>query len=297
MPVIDPITEQTPMVLVVAWRTGRLVHGRRVKIAGDVRARFVEYAANAAATLEATGGRDYDPDDEQDDAPYVRALRDEAWDVELLTELLHGANLDAATTDDLRRRFVCYALVVGPSEKPTLFVRKANPVTLGTKPLVGRFFDGAISEVQEPLLAFDPSFDVIVTADMVYALNQKRFELLFKDSDAVLARADEWVNELAEALPLDAGSVDHLTQIVKKNSFTRRKLVSVIKRPYLQTLTVATLREKIREHGLDDKELLPGGKLAFTDENTQSLLWVLNQDIYSGDFSGETFAAGSKRRI
>jgi hypothetical protein len=297
MPAVEQITSTTPMTLVVAWRTGTHVHARRIKIAGAVHAAFVEYANAAAQTMNEPGGRDYDPDDEQDDAPYVRATRGDAWDMELLSELAQGVNLDEASNDDLKHRFVCYALTVGPSESPTLYVRKTSPLSLGTKPLVARFLDGAVSEISEPLFAFDSVFDVIITAETVYALNQKRFEALFKDSDAVLARADEWVQQLSSAFPLADGSAGFLTDTVKRNSIFRRKLTSILKREYLQTLTVDVLREKIREHGLDDEALLVDDKLSFTAETARELFWVLNQDIYSGDFSGETFAAGSKRRI
>lgn len=296
MALLPPITTGTPMTLVVAWRSG-LVHGRRIQIAGDVHAAFLEYANAAAAVLDVDGSRAYDPDDDQDDAPYVHTNRDEAWDLKLLAELSKGVNLDEATTDDLKRHFACYALVVGPTETPTLFVRKTSPVSLATKSLVSRFLDGAVSRVQEPLLAFDSSFDVIVTADTVYALNQQRFEGLFRDSDAVLARAGDWVENLGEVLPFADGSADFLTGAVKRNSSFRRKLTSILGRPYLHDLTVDLVREKIQAHGLDEDVLLPGGELAFTSDSTRHLLWILNQDIYSGDFSGETFAAGTKRKI
>ena len=268
-----------------------------MKIGGDVHAAFVDYANDAAAVLDELGSRAYDPDDDQDDAPYLHASRDEAWDVALLDELLRGANLPEVDRDDLKRAFACYALAVGGSESPTLYIRKMSPVQLATKPLIGRFLDGAVTEISEPLLAFDKTFDVIITAESLYALHQKRFEGLFKDSDAVLARAEEWVHALDDRLPLASGSADYLTEVVKRNSVVRRKLTSVLKRPYLSSLTEEMLREKMRSHGFDEAALLDDGKLTFTADTTRELLWLLNQDVYSGDFSGETFAAGSKRRI
>lgn len=298
MAVADIVDKNTPMTLVVAWRTGKKAHGRRIDIAGDVLEAFIDAVNDARAAVNEPNGRDYDPDDEQDDAPYVHAARDEAWDLALLNELLRGRNLNEADATDLKQRFACYALVVGPSESPTLYVRKMNPVALATKPIIGRFFNHAVSRVEEPLLAFDASFDVVVTSDALYALNQKRFEGLFRESDAVLARAGEWVGELDQVLPLAEGSVDYLTDAVKRNSVTRRKLTSILKRPYFAALTEDVVREKIEAHGFNVDAIFPEGKLNFIDEtSTRELMWILNQDVYSGDFTGETFAAGSKRRL
>jgi len=39
------------------------------------------------------------------------------------------------------------------------------------------------------------------------------------------------------------------------------------------------------------------GRLDFTEETIQDLVRFLNEDLFSGDFSGERFAASGKQRL
>ncbi len=48
----------------------------------------------------------------------------------------------------------------------------------------------------QPILAFDSTFDVILLGNSVWIVNQANFEDLFKESEAVLARTSEWVDQL-----------------------------------------------------------------------------------------------------
>jgi len=283
-------------VLVVAWRVGRNVVARKVKIGGPVEEALSQYATDAAAVVEASEGRQYDPDEDQEELGYVFSSRAEAWDTALLEELWKGDALPNLEPEELGKTFVCYAALVGSGPSTALYIRKSNPISLATKSLVAGYIGGALTKVENRVFAFDSNFDVIVTADRLFALNKLRFELLFKDSAAVIAKAPEWVDEMASLLPMSPESKANLESNLKTSSLLRRKITSILSREYARALTVDTIRSKMELHGLEVERLMPDGELLFSPENTRELVRLLNQDLFRGDFSDEEFAAGSKQR-
>ena len=76
----------------------------------------------------------------------------------------------------------------------------------------------------------------------------------------------------------------------------RRKVQSILQSQYLVHLTPQVLREKIRLHGLDPYKLLRDGQLVIDKETEHDVLLLLNEDLWTGDFSGEQYAAARKSR-
>lgn len=282
----------------VAWRTGHRAHGRTIKAGGDVMALLQRYAETALDKVRTADGRRYDPNDEQDDeCPYLEADREELLDTSLLSEILQAASLQQATDDDLlKRSLALYALVCGDDpDRPTAFVRKRNPVQLAKKSLVA-VFDGTLTRVEKPLLAFDQQYDLIIRPDRIYILNQKNFEGLFKESDAVLAKTGEWAEELGQALPLSEQSEQWVAKRLRETSVMRRRVQSILKSSYLRQLTPNALRLKMKERGLDPRLLMDEDGLIINKETERDILLLLNEDLWTGDFSGEQYAASRKAR-
>jgi hypothetical protein len=293
----EPSQAVESLTLVIMWRTGPRTHARTVKIGGSVSAKLRDYAGKVSEGVADNAGLTYDPDQILEDAHHSIAPRGEAWDTELLTEIEKGSSLENAVAADFRRSLLGYALVVSTPGAQTIYVRKSNPVVLARKPFVAQLVDDTLSKIDKVLFAFDEWFDVVITSDQIVVLNQKNFELLFKESEAVLAKAPEWVAQLAAVLPFTPGSREVFADSLKTNSFYRQKLHSILRRPYVSELTPELLRERMSNHGLDVERLMPNGELNFTPENTKELLRLLNEDYFQGDFSHERFAASAKQRI
>ncbi|GAA4502339.1 hypothetical protein GCM10023191_053740 [Actinoallomurus oryzae] len=287
-----------PATLVIAWRLGRNAHGRAIKAGGDVMSSLRRYASVALDKVRSAEGRRYDPNDEQDEeCAYLETEREELLDTALLEKILQGASLQQATDDDLRKRSLAlYALVVGDDpNRLTAFVRKGNPVQLAKKNLV-TVFDQTLVRIERPLLAFDQFYDVIIYPNKVYVLNQKNFEALFKESEAVLAKTSEWASSLSQALPLSDQSVEWVAKRLRETSVMRRRVQSILKSDYLRHLTPDTLRAKMQERGLDPQELIEDGNLVINKETEKDVLLLLNEDLWTGDFSGEQYAASRKAK-
>lgn len=56
------------------------------------------------------------------------------------------------------------------------------------------------------------------------------------------------------------------------------------------------LRAKMQQYELDPDELMPNGSLVINKDTEQRVLQLLNEDLWSGDFSGTQYAATRKSR-
>jgi hypothetical protein len=285
--------------LVVAWRSGRIAVCRVVKAGGDVIGSLRAYAKSSLRLAQEGQGRQYNPDDIQEiEDTYLSANQEELLDTALLAQIKRGASLPQVTPDELSKKtLTLYALLIGnDSDSRLIFIRKGNPVKLATKGLVA-IFDRTLTRVTDPILAFDPAFDLILYLNEALIFNQSNFEALFKESEAVLAQTAKWVDELGEILPIAAGGKEYLAGRLRKNSVMRRKVQSILRSSYLPMLTPHILVKSMAVHGLDPSKLLLDGELVFTKETETDMLLLLNEDLWTGDFSGDQYAAARKERI
>lgn len=298
MSAVQQIDVNGAATLIVAWRTGRSAHGAVLKAGGAIMAALRDYAHDCLETISAGEGPPYNPDYEQDDdTPFLTANQDELLDTALLAQIRLGSSLPLVTPDDLRQRTLAlYALLLGDDpDSRAIFVRKANPVKLASKSVIG-IFDDTLTRVTQPILAFDDSFDLVVHGPDIWILSQRNFELLFKESEAVLARTGEWADELGRILPIPSEGTERLAARLRESSLLRRKVQSILRSPYLSSVTPGTLRKKMDAHGMDPDRLMEGDTIVFTRETEKDLLLLLNEDLWTGDFSGDHYAAARKTR-
>ena len=246
------------------------------------------FATDALEFIEDSPGAVYDPGAEQDeDDGFLRASTDELLDTALLAEVRKGHSLDPVTTDDLRRSIALYALAVGEDpEKLTIFVRRRTPVQLARKGIVATLVDQSLTKVKDALFAFDREFDFIIYPDHVHILHQKNFEALFKESEAVLAKTAEWVAQLKDAVPMSAISAERLSSRIRSNSLMRRRVQTILRSDYLQDLTPEILRAKMVLRGMEPEEMMDEDGIVLNEKTEKDVLELLNEGIWTGDFSG-----------
>jgi hypothetical protein len=225
------------------------------------------------------------------------ASREEAFDTALLETLSAGGSHETAHDEDLNRRLICWALVLGAGIDQTIYVHRHSPITLAKKPLLAGLFDDSLTAITDKVFGFDGHFDLVITADQLFILDQGDFEALFKESEAVLARAGEWATSITSQLPVTTGSAEILEDLLRRNSVVRRKVTSILRRPYFAALDATTVRTKLQEHGLDTDLYMPNGELNFTADTAVALVRFLNEDLFQGDFSNDPFAASGKQRL
>lgn len=77
----------------------------------------------------------------------------------------------------------------------------------------------------------------------------------------------------------------------------RRKVQSILRSDYLPRLSPDVLIKSMQEHHLDPSRLLASGELVFNRETEVDMLYLLNEDLWTGDLSGDQYAAARKERI
>ena len=195
------------------------------------------------------------------------------------------------------KNLFCYVVRAESSsdeEVPYLFVRKQNPVQLIGKKLF-RFHQGALVKLEDSVFRLDDSFDVVIHGENIAALHMDRFERLFSDSQVVLAKVEQWVTTAFTTIRLSEAANGLLVQSGKTNRYYRKKLQSLARKPYMQTLTVDALVERAQRHSeLDCSTWSINGDLNVTRSNQKILIGYLNEDIYRGEFSNELHQSSSK---
>jgi hypothetical protein len=61
-------------------------------------------------------------------------------------------------------------------------------------------------------------------------------------------------------------------------------------------LITLIIHAKMAAHGLNPEELMKDGSLIFDRDTEKDLLLFLNEDLWTGDFSGDQYAAARKAR-
>ena len=83
------------------------------------------------------------------------------------------------------------------------FVDKWNPYKAGISGKLMTSFGDRLRRIDEPLLIFERSFDMVVTDDAIAVLNGSAFEDIFRDIDSMVDRIPVWSGAAVMALPLD----------------------------------------------------------------------------------------------
>ncbi len=100
------------------------------------------------------------------------------------------------------RTLLLYAVNADTDQGPIAFVRRKNPHPVARPGRIYALLGNALAEIDRPVFTLEPEFDLVVGGDGVIALDQNAFELLFRETDAVLACIPDWVEGIARHLPL-----------------------------------------------------------------------------------------------
>lgn len=290
---------ETTFAVAIAWTSGKTYHGRFVETGGEVERELRRIATQSWDRIHAadTMRRHYDPDANQEPGEVLQVAVDETVDIGMIDCIANFAALPSATEEDLKahRHQACYAVILGDGDDRKIFVRKTNPVQLASKSVISSFMNGALVKVSGPLLAFDGGFDVIYHSSGLYALSQRHFEGLFKDSEVIRARAGVWVDQIFETLPVSDEGLGYLKERVAEGLLLRNRIHSILKKSHVQSMTIDRFRQSLYQHGLSESDYIVDGKLTISKANERELLQILNESYYYGEFTGTPYSADNKR--
>jgi hypothetical protein len=282
--------------LLVAWRRGRSLESGEIRVADGVAEHLRGAARRTLERLAAAELVAYTPEIvlEPDQALY-------AGDGALVAESPFTAAvlprdppqvLNARSLPE--RALLLYAVNAATDQGPVAFVRKRNPHPVARPGRIYALLGNTLAAVDRPVFTLEPEFDLIVGERGVVATDQNAFELLFGDAGAVLDRIPDWVEGIAEHLPLAGAGAEVLADRARSNSSLRRRLHAIHERGHLRDVDIETVRRHIRAVGLPEGELIAGEELVVDETNPLTLLYLLNEDFFAGGLTNTGFRSERK---
>lgn len=204
-----------------------------------------------------------------------------------------AATLPVTAPNDLDLRIQFYAVVVGDQARVTL-VKRTDPTISYQR---GRWLAIAgeqLTKLEEPAFSFSPGFDFVLGPGWAIILNQTAFERLFRDIGLIDKHVQGWVQGITDHLPMTAESEAELLQVAHRDSRTWRRLREIRRRGHLAQVTMEEVETYAAGVGLDPNSIVVDGELVFDPSERFSFLHLLNEDLYRGALTDETFEAQRK---
>jgi hypothetical protein len=192
------------------------------------------------------------------------------------------------------RPLVLYAFTFRSAGNPIAFVRKTNPRKSASAGRLFALLGNALTDADKPVFTLDPNFDLIVSPAGVIAVDQRIFELLFKETDAVLAAIPDWVAAIAEHLPLAGDGAALLEEKALKSTRLRQQLRSIYERGHLADVSIERVRAHIATLDFEEDDYISGDELVVDEADPRALLDLLNEDLFVGGLTDVGFRSERK---
>jgi hypothetical protein len=282
--------------LLVAWRQSGSLGSGEIRIADDVAEHLRDAAHRTLERLDQAELVAYTPEIVLDDGQALFVTDDDLVAESPFTSAVLPEEpptlLNARSLPE--RALLLYALNAEAEQGPVAFVRKKNPHPVARPGRIVALLGNALAQVDRPVFTLDPEFDMVVSRRGVIALNQNAFELLFRETDAVLANIPDWVGGIAQHLPLAGNGAEVLAEKARANSRLRRRLRAIHDRGHLRDVDIEMVRRHVREVGLSEDDLIAGDQLLVDETDPMTLLYLLNEDFFTGGLTTAGFRSERK---
>jgi hypothetical protein len=297
-PHFAPTRDLSELRLIVGWRSSPAhVQVRQVNITKDLQGVLTKAARQ---TLTDAGGRKEVTYTSEAVVLTTEKAKVPAEYVDLDSAVLKAISpmtFGLADKSDLERDFQFFGYVAGSPGNEIVFISKFNPTRgLSKKKTITRWVNNQLTEISDPVLAFDPGGADLIWAppDNLIAMSVPVFEFLLRDAPEMVAKLAQRAGELAHVVPMSASSLKVLGEAVQRNSRYRRRLSTILERGHLASVNIGDVKKELRAKGYKTSDYVTKGELDLTDSNVGVALQVLNEDVLLGAFSKVRFAAERK---
>jgi hypothetical protein len=159
-------------------------------------------------------------------------------------------------------------------------------------------FGDRLQRIEQPLLVLDDHFDLVIGSGGLAALNQAVFEQLFRDTEVMMKRIPVYMKALTAALPFAEDGAERMAEQCTARPRLAKKLRALYENRLVKSgkITISDVRAEAKRQGVDPAKVIRGNKLVFDDDAPQTLLELLNEDLYTGGLSKTRYRAGSKTK-
>lgn len=282
--------------LVVVWRRGRALDAGELRAGEDV-GEFLRVACERTLSdLREREEQRYSADMHLAEEEYLLLEDEELVAAAPLAQLLLATQpLPVLAARSLPPRLLLYAVTLRAAGGEMIaFVRKSNPRTSVRPGRILATLGNALTRLDRPVLQLDAAFDLIVTPRGIIALNQRVFETLFKDTEAVLELVPQWVEQIAAHLPMSTDGAAWLAERCRTDSRLRHRLRAISERGHLRTVSLTDLHRHLQELGLPEQQFVKDNQLVIDQADPFTLMALLNEDLFAGGLTGTGFRSDRK---
>jgi hypothetical protein len=209
-------------------------------------------------------------------------------DVSQLIQLLRApGDLAPLPADDARSRtFLFYAAVfTSRGREPIAFVKHHNPASVLKAGRLLGLLGQTVTRVDDPVLVFEPNFDLVIDGNEVASLRDNAIPRLFADVEVAAAAVPAHLAALA-ALPLalPRATLDSIEAACSQRRLLARKLEELLQQPHVAVLTPEMVAKYLRSNGEPVGRFVHKGQIIVRLEDVGDLLDVLDQRHYRGGY-------------
>lgn len=326
--------DDRPVVLLLAWRDRRdKLHSGRLELAGAPEAELrgsvlaqlqrlddMRPVSQSGAPLAEPGeeyfhvsvptlapapdewGTNYVPSDTSSEIAQEKGSGSDEESVgELIQVLYESSEASILTPSQVRNgTFLFFAVVLHPPQPGghlVAAVRIWNP-RRGIKP--GRLvthFANRVEALENPVLIFDPDYDLIVSGGHAAYFTQTAFDRLFKDLSVLQKRLPSHVDRVAETFPLASHSKSALMEACSKRVSYGKRLERLVVNDQLPQFGIDEFVEKLEEFGFQPADFVNSGELSFAANHVGVVLDYFEELYYRTLFTGVPKRADRHRDI
>lgn len=251
----------------------------------------------ASITATNTVTDQFDPDGDTEKTPFkAKSASDDIWDSAFMDSIDDYLNLPALDHSDFgAKKFFATVIVFRNDSGTWMLINKRDVERVGRRGFMGRFSEeNRVTKIEYPVYIFSDKYHVIEHNDIFYVNNYNSFDALFRSPDDLKPKVTKMTERLSSVLTLTKGSADALIEIASRKKSIAKKLDSLNRhidniKPTPEKIknALAILKRNVDDYFVEDD-------LSFTEENTEALLHILNEDLFRGLISGITYTADKK---
>ena len=198
----------------------------------------------------------------------------------------------------LRRLNVAfYAIVKGTTlDDRVAYVRHLNPLRLTKPGNILAMLGDTLDSMTSPVFAMDDRVDLIVRPDDVSILNKTFFDSLFFGLGGEGAELDGIVAAALSSLPIEAETLAMLVERSRGKKRSRRKMLEIQQSNHLAHVTADQFKTALATQGYPEAQFIDHkGNIFASEDDGDTLLEILNEDVFNGLLTGRPLAATRKR--
>lgn len=304
---VESIELEGALTLSVGWKVGKKTHLRQLAVGTEVGQALRDVLASTLADIDEREAQDWAPDADLTPETYLTLdvaavgsapeLASEHGAKNLIESLAAAEDLPILHAKDLPAGDLSfYAVTIGdtPGQR-AVFIRRSNPRRGLKRGRIYSILRDTLQRVEKPIFAFDDWMDLVVVDTRVVVLSQTVFAALFRDQDALQKQVPEWTGDLSQAVAISGDGQERLTARAQRDSRIRARLESIVRRGHLASVSREKLIAELSKAGLDAAVLIDAdGHFILQDEHIPSVLYFLNEDLFSGALTEVGFRADKK---